>query len=244
MRPFLNDTKICWCDYSWNPVTGCHRNCSYCYAREIAHRFGNDFSKITLHPHRLNHPSARSYPSKIFVGSMSDNEYWSPSQTSTVMDACSNYPHHLFLFLTKSPSSYSRFPTPLPKNCLFGLTLTSFSSPADYAAAGTLVESVPLNQAFISFEPLLGPVVPPAGNYSFPPIALIITGPLTKKGRTQEFTRSHFDGAVELGRSTILGTTHLKDNCRDVFDLPNVIPAKQQPMRYMSVESIKERLSL
>lgn len=35
----MNDTKIEWCDMTWNPVTGCLRGCEYCYARKQAHRF-------------------------------------------------------------------------------------------------------------------------------------------------------------------------------------------------------------
>lgn len=33
------NTKIDWCDTSWNPVTGCYHKCDYCYARGIATRF-------------------------------------------------------------------------------------------------------------------------------------------------------------------------------------------------------------
>ena len=33
------NTKIDWCDTSWNPVTGCLHGCEYCYARGIATRF-------------------------------------------------------------------------------------------------------------------------------------------------------------------------------------------------------------
>lgn len=33
-------TKIDWCDATWNPVTGCLHGCEYCYARNIAYRFG------------------------------------------------------------------------------------------------------------------------------------------------------------------------------------------------------------
>lgn len=33
------NTKIDWCDTSWNPVTGCYHGCDYCYARGIATRF-------------------------------------------------------------------------------------------------------------------------------------------------------------------------------------------------------------
>lgn len=34
------NTKIDWCDATWNPVTGCLHGCEYCYARRIAERFG------------------------------------------------------------------------------------------------------------------------------------------------------------------------------------------------------------
>lgn len=36
----MNNTRIEWCDSTWNPVTGCLHDCEYCYARKIATRFG------------------------------------------------------------------------------------------------------------------------------------------------------------------------------------------------------------
>lgn len=39
----MNNTKIEWCDATWNPVTGCLHDCEYCYARKMAHRFGRAF---------------------------------------------------------------------------------------------------------------------------------------------------------------------------------------------------------
>lgn len=38
----MNKSKIDWCDFSWNPVTGCRRGCEYCYARRTACRFSGD----------------------------------------------------------------------------------------------------------------------------------------------------------------------------------------------------------
>ena len=35
----MKNTKIEWCDTTWNPVTGCLHGCKYCYARKIAERF-------------------------------------------------------------------------------------------------------------------------------------------------------------------------------------------------------------
>lgn len=37
----MRNTKIEWCDVTWNPVTGCYHGCLYCYARKIAERFGS-----------------------------------------------------------------------------------------------------------------------------------------------------------------------------------------------------------
>lgn len=36
----MNKTNIDWADMTWNPVTGCYHNCPYCYARDVARRFG------------------------------------------------------------------------------------------------------------------------------------------------------------------------------------------------------------
>lgn len=38
----MNKSKIDWCDFSWNPVTGCRHGCDYCYAAKQARRFSGD----------------------------------------------------------------------------------------------------------------------------------------------------------------------------------------------------------
>jgi protein gp37 len=49
----MKNTKIEWTEDSWNPVTGCLHGCEYCYAYDIAHRFGGwtlpSGKKPTLH---------------------------------------------------------------------------------------------------------------------------------------------------------------------------------------------------
>ena len=37
-------TKIDWCDSSFNPISGCYHECPYCYARDMARRFGGHMS--------------------------------------------------------------------------------------------------------------------------------------------------------------------------------------------------------
>lgn len=38
----MNRSKIEWCDYTWNPITGCRHGCPYCYARKMTARFSGD----------------------------------------------------------------------------------------------------------------------------------------------------------------------------------------------------------
>lgn len=44
----MRNTKIEWCDVTWNPVTGCYHGCLYCYARKIAERFGSNIREAMM----------------------------------------------------------------------------------------------------------------------------------------------------------------------------------------------------
>lgn len=67
-------TKIDWADASWNPVTGCLHGCEYCYAYNIAYRFGSvgtesnsengyecDLYEGTRENHVLDKPALREW---------------------------------------------------------------------------------------------------------------------------------------------------------------------------------------
>lgn len=130
----MKKTKIEWCDSTWNPVTGCHHECAYCYARGIANRFGFhafesdinervlleipvsggrkvpypfDFAP-TFHKYRLNEPKQWTKPRTIFVCSMADLfGDWVPDEwIEEVFKACEETPQHRYLFLTKNPGRY------------------------------------------------------------------------------------------------------------------------------------------
>lgn len=132
----MNNTKIEWCDSSWNPVTGCFNNCGYCYARKIAVRFGtpqegenifdesqpvrDNTEKIlpyphgfcpTLHRYRLDIPQHWKKPRTIFVCSMADLfGDWIPDEwIEEVFSACRKAPRHRYFFLTKYPQRYCKF---------------------------------------------------------------------------------------------------------------------------------------
>ena len=38
----MKKSQIDFCDFTWNPVTGCRYTCEYCYARKLARRFSGD----------------------------------------------------------------------------------------------------------------------------------------------------------------------------------------------------------
>ena len=38
----MNRSRIEYVDHTWNPITGCRRNCEYCYARRMVVRFAGD----------------------------------------------------------------------------------------------------------------------------------------------------------------------------------------------------------
>ena len=131
----MKKTKIDWADSSWNPVAGCYHGCEYCYARNIANRFGGQiitghdhvyvldepFKKDdgtilpypygfdpTFHRYRLDIPQQWKDPQRIFVCSMSDLfGEWVPQQwIEEVITACKRAPQHTYLFLTKNPKRY------------------------------------------------------------------------------------------------------------------------------------------
>lgn len=49
----MNPSGIEWCDYTWNPITGCLHECPYCYARRMTARFAGDV--------RLNKMAKKDY---------------------------------------------------------------------------------------------------------------------------------------------------------------------------------------
>jgi protein gp37 len=137
----MNKTKIEWCDYTWNPVTGCLHGCEYCYAKRIVERFGvktdgvwdewhdlhTPFYKMngrlnlypygfepTFHRYRLDEPKKNKKPSKIFVCSMADLfGDWVPDEwIKEILQIVTECPQHIFMFLTKNPKRYYSFEFP------------------------------------------------------------------------------------------------------------------------------------
>lgn len=157
------ETKIPWCDATWNPWMGCSapvsEACDNCYACAAMRRFGRDPRKPELakNPWRV----WKSWRGKrVFVGSWMD--FFDPcakpewrDQTMTLMESL---PDVTFLILTKH-APHTEWADPkdlvLPKNVWLGVTIEKqrYVEPR--------LEWLKRQQAgvrFVSAEPLLEPV--------------------------------------------------------------------------------------
>jgi len=176
----VNRTKIEWCDYTWNPVTGCKTGCWYCFAQRMATRFHRSFEPA-FHPERLNEPLRVTTPAKIFVCSTADlfGPWIEQQWQRRVFQICAAAAWHTFLFLTKWPNEMANTGETFPLDAWAGLTLTG-EVPSLDARKLALFEQVEAPH-FLSFEPLLGP--PPDLNLWN--IEWVIVGAYTGAGAKQ-----------------------------------------------------------
>ena len=187
----MNKTAIDWADYTWNPVTGCRRGCKYCYAKKIHDRFYPTvpFSEITFHPERLNQPALVKKPSIVFVGSMSDIEYWMDDWTEQIISVCRENSQHTFMFLSKGPFSYKGHIW--PENTMQGLTMEAIGDSYGGLVLQSFLESSP--RPFLSLEPLQGSVMPLIQLNSIDKLERVIVGAMTGPGAVapkEEWVRS------------------------------------------------------
>lgn len=207
----MNKTKIEWCDYTWNPVTGCKNNCWYCYGKHIRKRFEKSpWNEIKYYPGRLEAPLNVSNPSRIFVGSMTDmfggwlNDDWI-DETVSVADKC---PQHTFLFLTKNPNRYREFH--LPKNCWLGVTI---DCKAHLRKLYPLTRKTEAPVRFISFEPLLEAM----GAIDLLGINWVIIGALTGYKSSKYKPKKEWVGSILEQADFYNVPVFMKNNLKDVW---------------------------
>ncbi|MCP3941683.1 MAG: DUF5131 family protein [Desulfobacteraceae bacterium] len=153
--------KIDWTDYTWNPISGCHHDCSYCYMKRMEKRFpGIMEPKFKPESIKKFQKNRKLKPGdKIFVGSSGDmwGNWMTENQISAVLIETLNHPENIFQFLTKNPKRYNDFHLESVDNCWYGTTVdgTAFTrnnmDDLIRATAGAWTR-------FVSFEPLIQPV--------------------------------------------------------------------------------------
>lgn len=176
----MNNTKIEWCDGTWNPVTGCLNGCEYCYARKIAHRFGENDPKETksltvlesrpenlypfgfeptYHRYRLKELLEVKKPQNVFVCSMADLfGNWVPDQwIQEVFAICNMAKRNNYLFLTKNPERYlkvTQYPMDFKENMWFGTTITNNADMDERGEQLYFFKMRTGGKIFLSLEPL------------------------------------------------------------------------------------------
>lgn len=163
----MQRSRIEWCKYTWNPVTGCSipETCAvreHCYARRRAYmlrgRFGYpliDPFGLAYHPGQMEEPYKIRKPSTIFVCSMGDlfGSHVGDARIKPVLNVAWELRQHRFIFLTKNPDRYKLFREDFTDNSWIGTTINTVK---DLKRLDALLDSVrnPDVVRFVSFEPL------------------------------------------------------------------------------------------
>lgn len=165
----MSDSKIEWTDTTWNPTTGCTKispGCKYCYAERFSSRlkamgtekYRNGF-KVTLHDDAVLLPFKWKTPRFVFVDSMSDlfHEDIPLDFIKKVFSTMYKANHHIYQILTKRSERMQKLSSELnwPPNIWLGVSVEN----TDYIYRINHLRKTHAMIKFISFEPLIGPII-------------------------------------------------------------------------------------
>jgi protein gp37 len=177
-------SDIEWTEATWNPIAGCSMvspGCTNCYAQRMAARLQAMGIKkyeattrksgrrhvwtghINIDPNVLAAPLNWRKPLRIFVNSMSDlfQESVAEDFVFQVWEIIEQAHWHCFQILTKRPERMLRVLSqpafPVLENVWLGTSVES----EDYIERIDVLRRVPAKIRFVSFEPLLGPIMDP-----------------------------------------------------------------------------------
>jgi protein gp37 len=164
-----SNSSIEWTEATWNPVTGCNKispGCKRCYAERMSYRlkamgqvnYKNGF-ELTLQPHMIEVPLRWKKPQTIFVNSMSDlfHKDIPFEYIEKVFDVMRRAHWHRFQVLTKRADRLAQLNSLIdwPDNVWMGVSVES----QKYVDRIDHLRSTGAKTKFLSFEPLLGPLV-------------------------------------------------------------------------------------
>jgi protein gp37 len=177
-------SDIEWTEATWNPIAGCKivsPGCTNCYAMRMAARLqamgmpkyagttrksGRRHvwtGRVNTDAKALSAPLQWRKPQRIFVNSMSDlfQEKADEGFIQQVWRVMERAHWHSFQVLTKRPERMlqilSKPDFPALRNVWLGTSVES----KDYLDRIDILRRVPAHVRFVSFEPLLGPIIDP-----------------------------------------------------------------------------------
>jgi len=173
-----DNSKIEWCDATWNVITGCKKvstGCAHCYAKTLHDRrhaaylrgaklpaqYAKPFETVQFHPERLDLPHRWKKSRRIFVNSMSDlfHEDVPDEFIGAIFNRMEIFDQHIYMVLTKRPDRMSEFCREFGieprQNIWLGVSIENQAA-ADERIP--LLLQTPAAVRFVSCEPLLGAV--------------------------------------------------------------------------------------
>lgn len=222
----MQETKIEWTDFVWNPIKGlCPVGCWYCYARRMYQRFKQDskmhFEKDGL---KIIYDLKKRKPSKIFVCSTFElfhpitNTLLFPltdgsdiTYRSMVFKIIEDCPQHTFQILTKFPQNID---CPMPDNVHLGVTITGNK---DIPRVKKLLKKQ-ATVRFVSIEPFLNPIYVLSSDF-LRKLDWIILGRLTGHGKKHDPPRRWLEGFEAFVRAMNI-PIFLKSNLKEIWGEP------------------------
>ena len=177
-------SDIEWTEATWNPIAGCtvlSPGCTNCYAMRMAARLqamgmakyagttrksGKRHvwtGRVNIDKAALTAPLNWKKPQRIFVNSMSDlfQDKADEAFIAQVWRVMERAHWHSFQVLTKRPERMLEILSKPEFQTLPNVWLGTSVESEDYLDRIDLLRRVPARVRFISFEPLLGPIVDP-----------------------------------------------------------------------------------
>jgi protein gp37 len=217
------NSKIEWCDHTFNPVVGCTKispACDHCYAENWAKRAGSpelwEGERRRTTPENWNKPSVWNRRAKalgvryrVFCASLADvfDNQWDPQWRADLWALIADTPHLDWLLLTKRPQNIAKMlPSVTCEALIAGRAWpwpnvwlgTTAEDQAHYDQRWEHLSKIPAAVKFISYEPALGPLK--LINHRYLPDWLICGGESGGNARTMDpaWARAIRDECAEL----------------------------------------------